>query len=416
MIVMIHSNRARLENGSFQVDRKFHTGMQEYVARLGMPLLTVHPEAAPGQEAQIMDLIAVPEAELGYRAMTLKCSAPNRPLPSELVRLGSEIARCRLVYAGTFASAAVTALCAEHRVPYAAVVEYNLKTTVVFATAGVKGLVARVPRGARAANFYVREVIPFIWRAAIVHCNGYPIYEESRRLNRQRLLYLDSRMRGSMLIDDAALERRLADRRGRIPRLIFSGRFEAAKGALDVVKVASEQVLRDIPFELVIYGQGSQREAMERLVAERGLSPKVKIHEAVPFPRLVELSRECDLFVCCHVQDDPSCTYLEAMGCGLPVAGYANAMWRSMQAQSQAGVVTKLGAPDALAEALRALLTEPTRLDDLSRRARSFAVAHTFEREFNARIESIETLVPANAKYPAIAEHRRERGTPDYAK
>jgi colanic acid/amylovoran biosynthesis glycosyltransferase len=398
MIVMIHSNRARLENGSFHVDRKFHTGMQEYVARMGMPLLTVHPEPAPGQEAQVMDLVAVPQAELGYRVMTLKCSAPNRPLPSELTRLGSEIAGSSLVYAGPFAAAAVTGLCAKHDVPYVAVVEYNLKTTVVFATAGVKGLVARVPRATRAANFYVREVIPFIRRAETVHCNGYPIYEESRWLNRKRLLYLDSRMRGSMVIDEAALEQRLADRRKRIPRLIFSGRFEAAKGALDVVKVASEPALRDIPFELVIYGQGSQREAMERLVAERGLSPKVKVHAPVPFPRLVELSRECDLFVCCHVQDDPSCTYLEAMGCGLPVAGYANAMWRSMQAQSQAGVVTRLGAPDVLAQALRALLTDAARLDDLSRRARSFAVAHTFEREFSARIASMESVARASAR------------------
>ena len=39
--------------------------------------------------------------------------------------------------------------------------------------------------------------------------------------------------------------------------------------------------------------------------------------ELVPWMR-----QEADIFLSCHRQDDPSCAYLEAMGCGLPVLGY----------------------------------------------------------------------------------------------
>jgi len=393
MLTMIHANRARLDHGVFHVDRKFHTGMQEYVRRMGMPILTVHPEASAGQESQTMDAIAVPEAELGYRVMTLKCSGPNRPLAPELARLRPEITRSHAVYAYPFAAPAVVAMCGETGVPYIALLEYNLRTTVVFGVAGVGGRIERARRAARAVHYYLKEVVPFIRSAAFIHCNGYPVFNEATWLNPRRLLYLDSRMRVSMLIDEVHLENRLAERRGRIPRLIFSGRFEPAKGALDVIKVAGHPSLRDVPCEFVLYGQGSQGAAMKRLVEERGLSAKVKIHDPVPYPELVGLSGACDVFVCCHVQDDPSCTYLESMGCGLPIVGYGNAMWKAMHADSGAGVVTKLGAPEDTADALRTLLADTERLDALSRRARAFAARHTFEQEFGKRTRSIEELV-----------------------
>jgi glycosyltransferase involved in cell wall biosynthesis len=399
---MIHSNHARLEGGVLHVDRKFHTGMQEYARVLGVPLLTVHPEASAGQLSQTMDTIAVPEAELGYRVMTLKCSAANRPLTEELARLRPEIARSQAVYAGPFSARAVVAMCRESGVPYIALVEYNLKTTVVFAIAGVARRIEQARRAARAVHYYLTEVVPFIRGAALVHCNGYPVFDEARWLNPRRLLYLDSRMPASMLIEEARLEGRLAERRKRAPRLIFSGRFEPAKGALDVVEVAAHPSLRDVPCEFVLYGQGSQRAAMNRLVEERGLLAKVEIHDPVPYPELVGLSGDCDVFVCCHVQDDPSCTYLEAMGCGLPIVGYGNGMWKAMHADSGAGVVTKLGAPEDAAQALRMLLADGDRLDALSRRARSFAARHTFEQEFGKRTRSIEELI-SRGRRPSAA-------------
>jgi glycosyltransferase involved in cell wall biosynthesis len=112
----------------------------------------------------------------------------------------------------------------------------------------------------------------------------------------------------------------------------------------------------------------------------------------VPYPELVEIARRFDLFVCCHVQDDPSCTYIESFGCGLPVAGYANAMWRGLAASSRAGVVSPLRGEEALAEAIARLLADPAWLDALSQHARAFALEHCFENEFARRTESLEEL------------------------
>lgn len=231
----------------------------------------------------------------------------------------------------------------------------------------------------------------------MLHCNGYPSYNEGGWFNSRRLLYLDSRMYTSMLIDEERFKERLAARRKRPPRLLFSGRLEPTKGALDVVKIAAEPALRDVPCEFIIYGQGSQRAAMEQYVAANGLSARVKIHEPIPYPELVEVASDCDVFICCHVQDDPSCTYLESMGCGLPIVGYANAMWKAMQAASQAGIVTPLGSTAQAASALRSLLQNQNELDHLSTKARAFASSHTFEREFARRTDSIKELLAARA-------------------
>ena len=397
MLTMVHSNPARLEGGVFRVDRKFHTGMQEYLHHLDVPILTVHPRLSPERDSSVMDLVAIPEVELGYRVKTLNCSAPNKPLPDDVARLRPEIARSQLIYGGAF-TGAMRALSTQTGVPYVGMVEYTLRTTVVFATANADGTLRKTWRAMRAARYYLTEMVPFVRGAALLHCNGYPIYNEAAYLNRRRLLYLDSRMRASMLISPAGLEERLAGRSRRIPRLIFSGRFEPAKGALDVVKIACELRRRDVPCEFIIYGQGSQRAAMDRLVAENGLAKTVKLHEPVPYPQLVETSRECDVFVCCHVQGDPSCTYLESMGSGLPIVGYANPMWTAMQAHSRAGLVTKLGAPDKAAEELRKLLANPDMLDALSRQARSFAADHTFEHEFARRTDSLKELLRARTR------------------
>jgi colanic acid/amylovoran biosynthesis glycosyltransferase len=388
MLTMVHFNQARLERGVFHVDRKFHTGMQEYLSRFDVPIVTVHPELPPARDSSVMDLVAIPEKELGYGVVTLRHSESNRLFPEEVARLRKLIAESRLVYGTGFGAHTLSAAAG---VPYVAVLEYNLRTSVVFATTGVDGRLSKAWRATKSVRYHLTDVVPAMRRATSVHCNGYPIYEEAGWFNRERVLYLDSRMKSSMLIGEGQLKERLAARRQRTPRLIFSGRLEPAKGALDVVKIAV--ALRNVPCEFIIYGQGSQRAEMEAIVRENGLAEKVKINDAIPYPQLVVAASDCDVFVCCHVQADPSCTYLESMGCGLPIVGYGNAMWRAMQAASGAGVVTKLGSPALAADALRVLLANPVALDELSWKARSFAAGHTFEKEFQRRTDSLNTIL-----------------------
>jgi hypothetical protein len=100
-----------------------------------------------------------------------------------------------------------------------------------------------------------------------------------------------------------------------------------------------------------------------------------------------------DIYLSCHRQSDPSCTYIENMGCGLSVAGYANNMWSSLCDASGAGWAVPLGNAEALADSIAASSEDRNRLAACSDAARNFAGKHSFEREFRRRVDHLRALV-----------------------
>jgi glycosyltransferase involved in cell wall biosynthesis len=194
-------------------------------------------------------------------------------------------------------------------------------------------------------------------------------------------------MSGDMVIDADELDGRLRARPGRSLRLLYSGRYEKIKGADDVVRVAATCLRRGIDIELHCYGQGSLRESMKLLAGD--YPDHIHVHDALPFATLVEKSKSFDAFVCCHIQNDPSCTYLEAFGCGLPVIGYANRMWKKLCDVSKAGMVSRMHDIASLANNIAYISHEFEFLAACSHRARAFALGHTFELEFAKRTSSL---------------------------
>lgn len=388
MLAMIHSNPARIENGQFLIDRKFHVGMQKYVSLLDEPILTVHPQGNSADST--MDLISVPEKDLEYRVMTLETDRRGRPLEHESVRLRSAIAQSRLVYGYGFGSAQMARSLG---IPYVLVLEYDLQTQLTMATAQAKNLLVKTVRTARVIGKYVAVDIPSIYYARSVHCNGYPIFDEIKRFSPHRLIYLDSRMSSDFIIEADALEHRLKKRNKNVPlRLIYSGRYEKVKGALDAVRVAVECLRRGLNIEMYCYGQGSQREEMQQVAAACG-DARIHINDAVPYPTLVALSKNFDVFVCCHIQGDPSCTYLESMGAGLPIVGYGNAMWRRLSEISNVGFQSDVGRPQYMVEGIAQLESDNTLLAEMSRRSRKFALDHTYEHEFQLRVDGLKEVL-----------------------
>lgn len=374
-IVMIHANPARIEGNLLTVDRKFHVGMLRYAELIRSPIVTINPPLFA--DLQIMDPIEIPLAELPYGIQTTV----------EPAHTVTAIKAARLVYGyENFMQAATIAR--EHSVPYIMILEYDLQTKMTETAGKVANPLRRVIRRARSAAYYFRKLLPEIRRAHSLHCNGYPIFEATAPYNANRLLYLDSRMSADMLITDEELNARLNDR-GRGPlRLLYSGRYEPMKGALDAVKVGLECIRRGLPIDMHCYGQGSQMVAMSRLAAESS----IKVHPAIPYPELVKISRTFDAFVCCHIQHDPSCTYLESMGAGLPIVGYDNRMWKGVLNASSAGYASPMHRPGQVADGVAAL-SGPAQLRNLSVKALAFAKSHTFEREYQKRVDALNSAV-----------------------
>jgi len=187
------------------------------------------------------------------------------------------------------------------------------------------------------------------------------------------------------VISSEALRARLADRKGPL-RLLYSGRYDKMKGADDAVRVTVECLRSGMNVRLDCYGQGPLESQMRAIAGAR---PQIAIHAPLPFPELVEIAKKSDAFVCCHVQSDPSCTYLESMGAGLPIVGYGNRMWQRMCEESGAGTLSKIGDASDVAAHVGRLLNDQSMLARLSENAQRFAREHCFEREFDKRVRAI---------------------------
>lgn len=384
MILLPTFSPCVIADGVLRIDRKVHTGTCLYAESLDAEIVVLAPVLSDGDRQ--MDFIEVPLDQVPYRVETVRCNGNFEPLGTDVDRVAALVREARLLYGTGFGTEQYARSLGKTFIP---VVEYNLRTQIEVARLPVSGFLRRGIRTVRALIRTAREVLTL--RAAhSIHCNGYPIFDQTIRFHADCLLYLDSRMGREMVIDEERLEARIASLEGgRRPLLLYSGRYEAMKGAMDVVEVGVDLFEAGVDFELDLYGKGDQAEAMRACVEAAGASERIRVHDAIPYPELVERSHDSDLFVCCHVQDDPSCTYLESCGSGLPIAGYGNAMWRPFAAAAQNGLVTELGEPTRLASAIKELLMNRAQLADWARKSRAFALEHTFEAEFEKRISAL---------------------------
>jgi colanic acid/amylovoran biosynthesis glycosyltransferase len=391
-LAVVSGNPIWLKDGRYTADRKFHDGFLNYASHLDAPLLAVNALAREDQSPP-MDAVTHDVRALPYRVLGLAVDRHGRTLPESATQLSEAIAGSALVYGWPYRSYAIARML---NVPHVAWLENDLGTQMDLARLDAPDCLRSTARALRVASSYCREVAACLRSSRSVHSNGYPAARAAARYNDDCLMYLDSRMSAGMVIAEDALEHRLASRNGRSLRLLFSGRYEAIKGADQAVRVALKCLRRGYDVEMDCYGQGALAEAMRGEAA--AAAGRVRVRDALSFPELVRRASEADLFVCCHVQSDPSCTYLESMGCGLPIAGYPNRMWSAMEQASRAGAVSPRRVPADLADVIGRLIADPEALAEASRRARRFAVEHCFEAEFKRRTDSLNALYGESVK------------------
>jgi glycosyltransferase involved in cell wall biosynthesis len=228
--------------------------------------------------------------------------------------------------------------------------------------------------------------------AAGVLCNGLPTYASYRTLNDRCHAYFESRITEDLVIDEGALETRLAGMLAGGPlRLAFSDRLIAAGGADDLPKLANELRRLGVPFSLSVFGAGSYEPAIRIAISRDDLAGQVQLKGVLPFETglLPYLKESVDLFVCPHRLGGPSCSYLESLSCGVPIVGYANEAWGLLLSTADVGRSAPLDDWEGLARAISILHGNREKLARLSLQAWEFAKRHTFERSFAGRIEHL---------------------------
>jgi glycosyltransferase involved in cell wall biosynthesis len=168
-----------------------------------------------------------------------------------------------------------------------------------------------------------------------------------------------------------------------MPRVLFvGGRFQE-KGGEDLLDALGSDLGRTVELDLVTPDPVPER-------------PGVRMHRlTVTDPKLLELQQQADLMCLPTYGDTNPWALLEAMACGTPVVSTPVGGIPDMLEDGRAGVLVPHGDPRALGEALRGLLADPARREQLSAAARERCARHyDARRQFAALAERLRELAP----------------------
>jgi colanic acid/amylovoran biosynthesis glycosyltransferase len=392
LLVMASLRAMKMPDGRVVVTDKFVEGMLEYVKLWNGPVATILEPADAASNN--LDNTPIDPADLPFDLQIL---------PFDDLRIKGHLAEAGVVLGGAdYRQNHLADWCREAGTPYVVNTEYTLATRNQIIASEARNPLRRLRRYIWEAG-QERAVRHSIALAAGVQCNGLPTYNAYRPLNAGCHLYFDTRVTDDQFITAPALENRLASLEAAKPlRLAFSGRLIAMKGADHLPRIAQEIRQLGVPFSLSIFGSGDLEPSIRRELARHGLEDLVHLKGVAKFSSelIPYLQQNVDLFVCPHRQGDPSCTYLETLACGVPIAGYANEAWSLLLSTADVGLSAKLDDPKALAQAVASLHHDRTRLATLSRQALDFALPHSFEKTFAARIDHLRQCAarPAGKK------------------
>jgi glycosyltransferase involved in cell wall biosynthesis len=262
---------------------------------------------------------------------------------------------------------------------------------------------APVLRKLKAAVWHLRNelrVSKAIRRAHGLQGNGLPAWLAYRHSTPSPLLYFDTRLRKASVVTPAELEGRLAVLRAREPlRMAFSGRLVEQKGADALVPLALRLRQLAVAFTLDIYGTGDLNDRIRAEIAAHGLADCVRLHGAVDFDQVLmpRLKDGVDVFVCCHRQGDPSCTYAETLGCGVPIVGFANEALASLVSAHGIGWSVPMGDVAGLATLVARLAADRDDIAAKSLTAMRFGQEHHFESVVDLRMKHCAMALPHEA-------------------
>ena len=384
LVILPDLKTKRLDGNRFVVTEKFYDGVLEFT-RYWPGSVSVFMESSPDLTDNL-DNMEIHQEKIPFHMGLLDYSAlEKRVLSGPSVVLGST----------SYRQNHLSAWCRDRKVPCIYVAEYNLKTRLQIIDADVRNPVIRLRR-------YLWEFLQerkqrkAIADATGIQCNGTPTFEAYGEVNSLPLLYFDSRMTEEMMAADEVVNERLAGCLSRKPlRLIFSGRLLKIKGADHVVLVAEALQKQGMRFDMSICGDGELVPSIAAQIAEKGLTGVVKMEGVLDFKTelVPHTQKHTDLFVCCHRQGDPSCTYLETMSCGVPIVGYDNQAFLGVVAESKTGWPTSMNRPDEMARKIIELDRDREAIARASRASLGFARSHTFEKTFKRRVEHLQSAV-----------------------
>ncbi|HEY5143653.1 MAG TPA: glycosyltransferase [Solirubrobacteraceae bacterium] len=156
------------------------------------------------------------------------------------------------------------------------------------------------------------------------------------------------------------------------PTLVTVAHLVQRKRHVDVIRALWVLRERHPQLRYLVIGDGPERSALARTAEQLGLSERVTFAGQLPHAEALALARSCSLFVMPSVDEAFGVAYVEAMAGWLPAIGALGEPGPAEITRLGDGLrLVPPGDVSQLAGAIDALLSEPTFLHELGRRARA---------------------------------------------
>lgn len=185
--------------------------------------------------------------------------------------------------------------------------------------------------------------------------------------------------------DRPGLQRRLGLYEGPVVGII--ARLSDVKGHRYLIAAMKEVIDYNPRVQLLIVGEGREKEALVRLAEELGIIKNIVFHEQAPYTP--DVLAAMDIFVLPSVHEGLGLALMEAMAFGLPVIGSDVGGIRTLIKDGERGLRVPVKDSKALAQAIIRLLADQQLCELFGKQARSFIAENFSQEDMRAATEKV---------------------------
>ncbi len=181
-----------------------------------------------------------------------------------------------------------------------------------------------------------------------------------------------------------------ADRASAGPLLLFLARLHPQKGAEFLVRAAGILRREGLPCRVALAGKGEDAYAASllRLAEKEGIADRFALLGPVTGDEKSSLYQNADVFVLPTMQESFGLVLVESMACGTPVIStFGVDIWQDLADSGAAEIVHQ--DDRKLADAIRAIVSNPAHREDMARKARDWVFRTFDEPQLGSAYESL---------------------------
>ncbi|MBQ1999282.1 MAG: glycosyltransferase family 4 protein [Spirochaetales bacterium] len=232
-------------------------------------------------------------------------------------------------------------------------------------------------RWAKLDKFVFRFLSPYIWKNSLLTiANSQSLRELAYKTSRKKKI--------DLIYNGIDLERytNKSDIKISPKQIIAVGRLSKIKG-FDLLIQAVAAI--KTPCQLVIAGDGPEKENLENLAKMLGIEKKVILLGRLEKEQLISFYQESSIFCMSSYNEGMSNAMLEAIACGLPVV--TTQVGGAAELVKGNGVIVPCGDSFAIQEALETLLDNPERMAQCQKQSLQIASEFSWDIVTNSFID-----------------------------